>query len=140
MKSIEPGLLHSIIEGDCFTNEYYYIAHLLSKVLLGRNNDENYNILKDEVEKGQLLELHLFNEEKEIFISRVEGQYILYKPMLHNEATEHNFVITRNYEIMPGLHTHRYKGLEVKEYISFDKDSNLAFVDRTVLYSLSEEV
>ncbi len=143
MKSLELDSLRSIVERDFFTKEYYYIAHLLDRVLLGKNNDDNYDTLKGAIDDGQLLELHLFNEEKEIFISRVEGKYIFYKPLQHYEHTGEKHVITRNHKIISGLQINagaKYKTLKVKEYISYDEDSHLAFVERTVLHSLLKEV
>lgn len=142
MKNLILEELCPIIEKDNFADDYY-IAHLLDRVLLGKRNDNNYSTLINAVDSGELLELHLFNKEREIFISRVDGEYVLYKPLLHCESTEEKPVITRYYEIMSGLQTNlknKYKALEVKEYISYDEESNLAYVEKTVLHSLLKEV
>lgn len=142
MKDLVLDSLNSIMEKSSFTKEYYYIAHLLDRILFGKYNDDGYNTLIQAIKNGQVLELHLFNEEKEIFVSRINGQYIEYKPLLHQEPTKEKPVITRCYKLIPGLQVNskiKYKALKVKEYISYDENSHMAYVEKTVLHSLVEE-
>ncbi|MBS4534350.1 hypothetical protein GOQ29_01815 [Clostridium sp. D2Q-14] len=138
MKNLVLDSLYSIIDKSSFSNKYYYIAHLLDRVLLGQSNDDKYNILIQAIKDERVLELHLFNEEKEIFVSRVDGQYIQYKPLLHQEQSKEKPVITRYYKLIHNSKI-RYTALKVKEYISYDEDSHMAYVDKTVLHSLIEE-
>ena len=138
MKYLGFDSVESIMEESDFTKRYYYIAHLLDCVLLGQEKDDKYDVLKQALRNGQVLELHLFNEEKEIFATRADGRYLLYHPLLHKKEYTEQPVITRCYELMRGLLqadeiTDNCR-LEVKEYIDYDEESHLAYVKKTILH------
>jgi DNA-directed RNA polymerase subunit E'/Rpb7 len=139
VKPLVLDSLETILEEKPFTKQYYYIAHLLDRILMGKEKDGNHGELVQAFKDDQVFELHLFNEEKELFAARVDGQFIVYKPLLH-EAVEG--VIIRCYELMPGLL--QLNGmvedsvLEVKEYVSYDEESHMAYVEKTVLYRFIE--
>ncbi len=128
----------SIMEESGFTKRCYYIAHLLDRVLLGQEQDDKYGELKQALRDGQVLELHLFNEEKEIFVIGTDGQYLVYNDLLHEERNKDKPVITRCYKLMPGLlrangMAENYQ-LEVKEYIDYDEESHMAYVKKSILH------
>ena len=135
---MEFSSLEELYEKYPFQNRYFYIAHLLDRVLLGVKDDKTYSELKQAIKYGELIELHLFNEEQEIFIAR-EGEKIwVYKPLFHKKEQESKDVIDRCYEIDLRFSKSRYKWLEVKEYVAYDVSSNMAYVEKTGLYRLLE--
>ena len=141
MKPLIAESLETLLQDSSFTKKYYYIAHLLDRVLLGKEKEGSHNTLVQAARDGQVLELHLFNEEKEIFISRVDGKFIKYNPLFHEYEQQKRRVITRCYELMPSLlkanGVANYSGLEVKEYVSYD-ENHMAYVEKTVLYRFIE--
>lgn len=133
----------ALLEGRDFTKRYYYIAHLLDRILLGREKDDKYDELRQAFRGGQVLELHLFNEEKEIFATMAEGRYLVYDPLFHELTDEEGRVITRRYKLMPEMQDNKefsYNQLEVKEYVAKDEkahaahEDHMAYIEKTVLY------
>ena len=128
-------LLKEALIGKGFRDRYYYIAHLLDKVIIGGENDQYFEEVKNAVEKCNILELHLFNEEKEIFAVRADGALKVYQlDGAKQEEEEH--VIYRKYKIETAIKKYRY--VETREYIAFDKETHMAYVNRTVLNKLIE--
>lgn len=129
--------IEKLLEDKPFKDRYYYIVHLLDCILIGIEGEGTHEELKNTLIMNDVLELHLFNEEKEIFISRIDGEFKIYKPMVHKELDENRSVITRRYELDPFLVRNNkvdYIGLELKEYVSYDKESDMAYVEKTVLH------
>jgi hypothetical protein len=142
MRYVDFDAAESLVEQSDFTKSYYYIAHLLDRVLLGQEKDDKYDALKQALRDGQVLELHLFNEEKEIFATRADGRYLVYHPLLHKKEYTEQPVITRCYELMRGLlkaNGMENCRLEMKEYIDYDEESHLAYVKKTILHRFKEE-
>jgi len=139
--------IHEIINGDHFTARYFFIVHLLDGVLVGEQCIQAQEMLIKALSVNEIIELHIFNEEKEYFASRVNGQLVLYKPLEHKAETaeENNTrVITRNYIIEKARNkdsekhfNKHFKKLVVKEYVEYD-EFYLAYVDKTVLFKLEE--
>lgn len=138
MKYLGFDSAESIMEESGFTKRYFYIAHLLDRILLGQEKDHKCDELKQAIRDGQVLELHLFNEEKEIFVTRADGQYLVYNHLLHEARNENTPVITRRYELLPCLLQANGMAencqLEVKEYTDYDEESHLAYVKKTILH------
>jgi len=132
---VSTSLLESALKEESSEVKYYYIAHLLDKVIIGDNCDSQYKELIDAYDNSRLLEIHLFNEEMEIFAIRVNGELKEYKEMKHEKETEK--VITRSIKIDKSIaKDKKYTGYEVKEYIKHDKANHMAYVEKTVLYKL----
>ena len=88
------------------------------------------------IDQGTVLELHLFNEQKEIFAVRRQDELVSYKPPEHETEPEDK-VITRSYELEEKFKKITgYDTLEVKEYI--DYEDHLAYVKKTVLCKLKK--
>ncbi len=140
MEGVSTPLLESALKERSSKVKYYYIAHLLDKVIIGDNDDDDNQW--EELEKAYknkiscLLEIHLFNEEKEIFAVRVNGVLKEYKEMKHKkEETEK--VITRSIKIDKSIaKDKKYTKYIAKEYIEYDEVTHMAYVDKTVLYGL----
>ena len=134
--------LDKFCEKKHFQSSFFYIAHLLDRILLGSQNDENYNELSEAIKDGQLIELHLFNEEQEIFVTKEKGHFKTYEPLLHENEQKTDRVIKRCYEIDLRFQRYKsktgYKWLEVKEYIAYDEKSHMAYVEKTILSRLLE--
>ncbi len=136
---LELNSLENIFEQNEFTKEYYYLAYLFDKVIFGRENDLGYSMLMKAAKEGQVLEIHLFNGEKEVFASRKGEEYVVYDPLFHEKPEVNNNVITRYYKLIQGLQdssNSKYDTLTVKEYISYDEKSYMAYVEKTVLCAL----
>ncbi|MCM3341559.1 hypothetical protein M3650_23685 [Paenibacillus sp. MER TA 81-3] len=127
--------------------EYFVIAHLLSQVLIGREHDHR-KALQEAMDENALLEAHFFNKDKEIFISQLERQLAMYEPLEHDHAVSDEWKIIRSYKLDQSIVNQKrdnaeevkvYKAVEVIEYMKHDTDSHLAYVDKTVLYRLTEE-
>lgn len=134
----------------------FYIAHRFDRVIIGECNDENW---KEAAEKGGLLELHIFNSEKEIFFARTDEGIEKYDELEHKleggkdcRIGPERRCVERKYELDGKLKSEfGYEAVEVVEYIGFDdgscekgddKDgkcceySNLAYIEKTVLKGL----
>jgi hypothetical protein len=131
--------LEEIYEKYPFKNECFYIAHLLDRILVGIKDDKRYDELKQAIADGELLELHLFNEEKEIFIARESNEIWVYEPLFHDEEERKYKKIDRCYKIDSRFSCDVYKWLEVREYVEYDKTSHIAYVKRTGLYKLRRD-
>lgn len=112
---------------------YYYIAHLFDRILIGKEGESTHHELIEAIRNDEILEVHFFNEKKEIYAARVNGKLMVYEPLEHRQV-EKEKVILRSYRLEEKRRV-KYDTLEVKEYIEYDTD-NLAYVDRTVLYQL----
>lgn len=121
-------------------DDYYFIAHLLDRVLVGRAKEYPYEVLWEAVERNTVLEVHLFNEQKEIFAVRCQDELVCYQTLEHEDRQEDG-VITRSYRLAENFTkkdgADDYDTLEVKEYIGYDEDY-LAYVEKTVLYRLKK--
>jgi len=133
MKTLQPFDLTTLEMTD-----YYFIAHLLDRVLVGRVNEDSHKLLLEAIRQNTVLEVHFFNEEKEIFVTRFQDKLVAYTPLEHKEGPEKG-VITRSYRLEEKFRQqggkNGYDALEVKEYIAHDEDY-LAYVEKTVLYRL----
>ncbi|MGG0812197.1 hypothetical protein ABE142_05940 [Paenibacillus alvei] len=127
--------------------EYFVIAHLLSQVLVGRELDHREALQKAMVENA-LLEAHFFNKDKEIFISQLDRQLVMYEPLEHDHAVSDELKIVHSYKLDQSFASQKrndiegvgpYKAVEVIEYLKHDEESHLAYVEKTVLYRLTEE-
>lgn len=119
--------------------KYYYIAHLLDKVIIGDNDDNQWEELEEAYKNSCLLEIHLFNDKKEIFAVRVNGELKEYEQMEH-EKEETGRVITRSIKIDKSIaKDKKYTKYKVKEYIDYDKTTHMAYVEKTVLCGLEGE-
>lgn len=128
---------------DLSMDQFYYIVHLLDKVLVGEFSIKDtasvkqFTDVKGAIENDTVLEAHFFNSDQEIFVAQVEGELMMYAPLVHKQDTENS--IDRFYELE---HLHNkskwmpYKALHVKEYISYDEQTHLAYIDKTILVSL----
>jgi hypothetical protein len=119
-------------------NDYYFIAHTLECVLVGKKCDSSYEKLLKRLKDDTVLELHLFNEEKEIFATRIDGKLLVYQELEHQTDQEGKRykVVEREYMLDDVIQSKTsYEGLIVREYINFDENC-LAYVDRTVLCKL----
>lgn len=121
--------------------DYYFIAHRLDRVLLGREGEPAHRLLLEAIEQGTLLEAHFFDGEKEIFVVRAGEHLVAYEPLLH-EATKEEDCISRSYRLEDKFLAPDggYNLLAVKEYVNYDKLSQLAYVEKTVLYKLERRV
>ncbi|MFD3270337.1 hypothetical protein ACE3MS_09415 [Paenibacillus dendritiformis] len=130
--------------------EYFVIAHLLDEVLIGDESVHREKLQKA-VNENTLLEAHFFNEDKEIFVSKLDQQLMMYQPLEHDHKShEENEIVTkivRSYNLDQSTVNQEqnhvkaapYRALEVVEYLKYDKESHLAYVDKTVLYRLTKE-
>lgn len=127
--------------------EYFVIAHLLSQVLIGRERDHR-KVLQEAMDENALLEAHFFNKDKEIFISQLDRQLVMYEPMEHDHSVSNKLKIVRSYKLEQSIVNQKrddmeevrpYKAVEVIEYLKHDDENHLAYVDKTVLYRLTEE-
>ncbi|MFC4600945.1 hypothetical protein [Cohnella hongkongensis] len=114
---------------DLQMDSFYYIAHLLDRVLVGCKDDDQYSRLVSALELGEVIEAHFFNKEQEIYIALEEDQLIAYEPMKHS-----NEGFQRVYQI--DSERWGYKRLFVREYVDFE--DHLAYVRQTVLYDLEK--
>ncbi len=120
--------------------DYYFIAHLLDRVLVGRTGEYPYEELLEGIRLDTLWEAHFFNSEIEIFVARLQDRLVIYKPLEHEKVSKDKVIITRSYQLeerfsSPG--ETGYDAVEVKEYIDYD-EYNLAYVKKTVLYKLKK--
>jgi len=113
--------------------DYYFIAHLFDRILIGKENEYPHNELIEAIRNDEILEVHFFNEEKEFYAARIQDKLMAYEPLWHKKVPAEQ-VILRAYQLEEKYQTGSYDTLEVKEYIRYD--DNLAYVDRTVLHSL----
>lgn len=115
------------IEGD-----YFFIVHMLDRVLVGECKD---NKLLEKVEKGieekNVIEGHFFNDKGEVFIAQVDGQLMAYDFLEHIEEKG----VIRKYRLDNSI-SNKYTSLLVKEYIEYDKENHMAYVDKTIAYEL----
>lgn len=122
-------------------NDFSFIVHTLEKVLVGKKCDSSYEKLLESLKDDTVLELHLFNEEKEIFATRIDGKLLVYQELEHQTNQERQWykVVEREYKLDGVIQSETsYKGLKVREYINIDENC-LAYVDRTVLCKLIEK-
>lgn len=121
-------------------DDYYFIAHLFSRVLIGDKYSPSHEQLVKAIENDEVLEVHFFNPQKEICASRIEDTLMLYEPLEHVEPEDEENVILRSYKLEKKFMCETgYNTLEVKEYIKFDENDHLAYTDRTVLYRLTKK-
>lgn len=116
-------------------DHFYFIAHLFDRVLVGEKNGFRYDELVEGFDNDCVIEMHLFNPQKEIFVAREQGVLAAYPPMEHEEGRQERPVFTRNYWLDKQL-TGPYETLEVKEYVSFDEHHHMACIAKTVLCKL----
>lgn len=114
--------------------DFYFIAHLFDRVLLGKNNEPPYHELVKALCEDRVLEAHFFNKDKEIYASRINHQLVAYKPLFHLKEEDKD-VVTRSYKI-EGNKSDRYNTLTVKEYVGYE--DHLAYVKQTILYELEK--
>lgn len=121
-------------------DHYYFIAHLFDRVLIGEKGDKAHKQLEHAIEKDNVLEVHFFNEIKEIFAVREEGQLLAYNNLLHNDDQPEN-IIERSYKLEKTVKNNevKYDVLKVRKYIDFD-ENDMAYIDKTILYSLEKVV
>ena len=143
---------HTLFNREEWTNqldggEYFVIAHLLSQVLIGRERDHR-KVLQEAMDENALLEAHFFNKDREIFISQLDQQLVMYEPLEHDHAVSDELKIVRAYKLDQSIANQKrddmeglgpYKAVEVIEYLKHDDESHLAYVEKTVLYRLTEE-
>lgn len=134
MKTLQPFDINTLGMTD-----YYFIANLLDRVLVGRVNEDPHKLLLDAIRRDTVLEAHFFNEEKEIFVTRLQDGLVAYAPLEHKEQDDK--IITSSYQLEEKFRQqggeNSYDVLEVKEYINYDED-HLAYVEKTVLYRLKK--
>ncbi|OEF97144.1 hypothetical protein BHF68_05985 [Desulfuribacillus alkaliarsenatis] len=136
--------LNEIVNGVPFSKKYFYIVHLLDRVLFGEQNQRIQELLTAAILQDEILELHIFNEEKEFFVARNDDGLVAYEPLVHgtfNCKSKNKRVITRNYVIEKANQEKanqekKYKRLVVKEYVDYDEENHLAYVEKTALYKL----
>lgn len=121
--------------------DYYFIAHLLDRVLLGQSSDPAHNTLLRGIKDGMLIEAHFFNQEKELFVVQQGDELMAYRPLEHKEESQG---VSRIYKLDPKWKKRQgegvgYEALEIREYITNDKETNLAYVEKTVLRRLIRE-
>lgn len=119
-----------MISEEILKNGYQFIGHLYDRVILG--GAENIGEIEKAENEDSIIELHLFNKQKEIFYRRVDGVLKKYDDMLHEE--DEDKFITRKYKI--SRESTGYKTLVVREYIGYDEITGMAYVENTVLYGL----
>lgn len=139
MKSLSGGVSVNGIkpfDWETFTsgmNDFYFIAHLLDQVLVGRKDDgRSYQQLLQGVREDAVLEIRIFNCKKERHAARVDGRMMIYQDLEHDQKRNGANVIDRYYELEEGLN---YQALHVKEYIAIDEFHH-AYVEKCVLYRL----
>ncbi|MBJ6359933.1 hypothetical protein ACFOQM_01165 [Paenibacillus sp. GCM10012307] len=121
---------------DLNMESFYYIAHLLDRVLVGNNTDSEYSLLEVAIDKGMVIEAHFFNKEQEVYVVQDNNLFRAYEPLIHNPVASddsYNRVIERSYQIEDNK-SRLYNTLVVKEYL--DYEDNLAYVKKTVLFAL----
>lgn len=134
MKTLQPFDITELKMAD-----YFFIAHLLDRVLVGRVNEDQHKLLLEAIRRNTVLEAHIFNAEKEVFVTMLQDELVAYAPLEHKKEEEQ--VVTRSYRLEEKFRQHGgengYDTLEVKEYINYDEDY-LAYVEKTVLYRLKK--
>jgi len=66
----------------------YFIAHLFDRVLAGYVDDEqDWPKLRRAAENNRILELHMFNYEKEVYAVWENGQVVRYEDLVHPEVS-----------------------------------------------------
>lgn len=116
--------------------DYFFIAHLFDRVLVGKTNQSPHEELLEAICQDRVLEVHFFNQQKEIFATRFQDGLLTYQTLNHQEGQEDK-VITRSYQLEERFKKDGYATLVVKEYIDYDQD-HLAYVGKTVLYQLKK--
>ncbi|MBN4074637.1 MAG: hypothetical protein COA82_03335 [Alkaliphilus sp.] len=126
------------IEKDMAGEKYYFILHKFDSVVVGEKIEGNaqYKELKEAVVEENILELHLFNRKREVFLRRENEELDSYKVLEHSDGCKKTKVIERKYELENRISG--YDFLIVKEYIKHDEKS-LAYVDKTILYKLGRK-
>ncbi|KAA9004871.1 hypothetical protein F4V43_09570 [Paenibacillus spiritus] len=134
--------INMLPEGD-----FDFIVHLFDRILLGSTTDTKvYNDLCLALERDELLEGHFFDRKMEIYASRVNGQLMVYEPIVVGSGKtdgKDQIVIPRCYELEHapyndgGSNRPKYRRLFVRELIDFMDD--LAYVKCAMLYRLEKE-
>lgn len=126
--------------------EFSFIVHLFDRVLLGTSEEEVYRDLRRALEQDEVLEGHFFNGTMEIYASRMDGQLVVYEPIIVGSTgveDEEHAVIERSYELdlapnnTAGTDRTKYNKLVVREQIAYEND--LAYVERAMLLRLEKE-
>lgn len=125
-------IITSIEPAEWGMDDYYFIAHLFDQVLLGHKKDSDHDRLLQAIKDGNLLEVHFFNQEQEIFIVRCGQDFCKYNPIKHQIENG----ITKSYRLEKQFRKKGYENLVVKEYINYDDD--LAYVEKRALYDLQK--
>lgn len=127
------------------SDDYFVIAHTLDRVWIGKEA-EHHDVLRKAVRDNTLLEAHFFNEQREIFVSKFNQKLIMYTPLEHRKVPNDE-KISRSYKLDKTITNQvqnkgsvggPYKVLEVIEYLKYDKDTHLAYVDQSILYCLKK--
>ncbi|WP_129600801.1 hypothetical protein [Anaerophilus nitritogenes] len=129
------------IKNDYNMETFNFIAHRLDKVIVGKidKNVSEGEEIRNQLKEEWLLELHIFNEKKEIFYRRINGGLKPYKVLEHEQDAENKRIktIDRNYILEKQFQREtQYNMLSIREYIKLDQDSHLPYVDKTVLLDL----
>jgi len=137
--------------------DYFFIAHLFDRILIGKEGMSVHDILIEAINQDSILEVHFFNEEKEIYAARIDDKLVVYDTLMHqkelkkstqsssssdSESELEEDVIIRSYlldkEVKDQKGTVIYDILQVKEYINYDEGCQ-AYIDKTVLYRLKKD-
>lgn len=124
------------IEKQMDEKEFNFILHKLDDVIVGVSNKKNYETLDRAIKTKNILELHVFNKTKEIFYTRDSNELVCYEPILHKNDGD---VIERRYILEKKFRTDDYNVIVTKEYINYDEETSLAFIEKVGLYDLVKE-
>ncbi|WP_053956482.1 hypothetical protein [Inediibacterium massiliense] len=134
------------IKNDHNMETFNFIAHRLDQVIVGKidKNVSEGEEIRNQLKEEWLLELHIFNEKKEVFYRRINGGLKPYKVLEHEKILQEQDtrnkvvkIIDRNYILEKQFQREKqYNMLSIREYIKLDQDSHLPYVDKTVLLDL----
>lgn len=136
MGNLKPFRIEDI-ENATENQAYFFIAHLFDRLLVGKQNSSQYKELREALNNDQVLEVHFFNGNKEIFASRIGNRLMAYEPLIHSTDPGNEQVVERAYRLEKEITIDGvlYDTLVVKDYIEYDEHHH-AYVEKTVLYGL----
>lgn len=130
-KKIE-NLQQEIDNIEEFEGNFYIISHCLDKVLVGDKYTQ-YSKLLEEWELNNIIDLHIFNKDKAIFMQYTNDGIIKYESI--NNISQNNDKIERYYELdktYESKNGSKYKKIKVIEYVAYDQESHMAYIKYSV--------
>lgn len=134
------------VSEEFFRNQTYnFIIHKYDEVILGKvikNEIYPQKIENKSFSEQEILEMHIFNSKGEMFLVK-NGQtlkaydYLKHNNKLDNQSSNEKIQkIERYYEIENNAKTDKYDTLKTIEYVNYDDNNHMAYIEKTVLCDL----